>query len=107
MLKRNGAILTTDYNLNKICQLHDIPVLNVNELSSAIKTVVVQGDVFELFVSKTGKEENQGVGYLEDGTMVVVENGEHLINQLVPVVVTSVLQTNSGRIVFAKREKNK
>ena len=63
--------------------------------------------MFELFVSKTGKEENQGVGYLEDGTMVVVENGEHLINQLVPVVVTSVLQTNSGRIVFAKREKNK
>lgn len=105
--KESGAILTTDYNLNKICQLHDIPVLNVNELSSAIKTVVVQGDVFELFVSKTGKEENQGVGYLEDGTMVVVENGEHLINQLVPVVVTSVLQTNSGRIVFAKREKNK
>src|SRR5699024_156315 len=69
--EQNGAILTTDYNLNKICQLHDITVLNVNELSNAIKTVVVQGDVFELFISKTGKEENQGVGYLEDGTMVV------------------------------------
>jgi len=105
--KEKGAILTTDYNLNKICQLHDIPVLNVNELSGAIKTVVVQGDVFELFVSKTGKEENQGVGYLDDGTMVVVENGENLINQMVPVIVTSVLQTNSGRIVFAKLEKNK
>lgn len=105
--KEKGAILTTDYNLNKICQLHDIPVLNVNELSSAIKTVVVQGDVFELFVSKTGKEENQGVGYLEDGTMVVVEHGENLINQMVSVIVTSVLQTNSGRIVFAKLEKNK
>lgn len=105
--KEKGAILTTDYNLNKICQLHDIPVLNVNELSGAIKTVVVQGDVFELFVSKTGKEENQGVGYLEDGTMVVVEHGENLINQMVSVIVTSVLQTNSGRIVFAKLEKNK
>lgn len=105
--KEKGAILTTDYNLNKICQLHDIPVLNVNALSGAIKTVVVQGDVFELFVSKTGKEENQGVGYLDDGTMVVVENGENLINQMVPVIVTSVLQTNSGRIVFAKLEKNK
>lgn len=105
--KEKGAILTTDYNLNKICQLHNIPVLNVNELSGAIKTVVVQGDAFELFVSKTGKEENQGVGYLEDGTMVVVENGENLINQMVPVIVTSVLQTNSGRIVFAKLEKNK
>lgn len=105
--KEKGAILTTDYNLNKICQLHDIPVLNVNELSGAIKTVVVQGDVFDLFVSKTGKEENQGVGYLQDGTMVVVENGEHLINQQVSVVVTSVLQTNSGRIVFAKRERGK
>lgn len=105
--KEKGAILTTDYNLNKICQLHNIPVLNVNELSGAIKTVVVQGDIFELFVSKTGKEDNQGVGYLEDGTMVVVENGENLINQMVPVIVTSVLQTNSGRIVFAKLEKNK
>ena len=103
--EQNGAILTTDYNLNKICQLHDITVLNVNELSNAIKTVVVQGDVFELFISKTGKEENQGVGYLEDGTMVVVENGEQLINQTVKIIVTSVLQTNSGRIVFAKREK--
>lgn len=105
--KENGAILTTDYNLNKICQLHNIPVLNVNELSNAIKTVVAQGDVFELFISKTGKEENQGVGYLEDGTMVVVERGEHLINQTVKIIVTSVLQTNSGRIVFAKREKSK
>ena len=103
--EQSGAILTTDYNLNKICQLHDITVLNVNELSNAIKTVVVQGDVFELFISKTGKEENQGVGYLEDGTMVVVENGEQLINQTVKIIVTSVLQTNSGRIVFAKREK--
>lgn len=105
--KEKGAILTTDYNLNKVCQLHNIPVLNVNELSSAIKTVVVQGDAFELFVSKTGKEDSQGVGYLDDGTMVVVEHGENLINQMVRVVVTSVLQTNSGRIVFAKREKSK
>lgn len=99
----NGAIMTTDYNLNKICQLHQIKVLNVNELSDAIKMVVVQGDQFDLLISKVGKEENQGVGYLEDGTMVVVENGKKLINQTVKIEVTSVLQTNSGRIIFSKK----
>lgn len=99
----NGVIITTDYNLNKICQLHQIKVLNVNELSDAIKMVVVQGDQFDLLISKAGKEENQGVGYLEDGTMVVVENGKKLINQTVKIEVTSVLQTNSGRIIFSKK----
>ncbi|GAA3729649.1 PIN/TRAM domain-containing protein [Salinicoccus jeotgali] len=98
-----GAIITTDYNLNKVCQLHQIKVLNVNELSDAIKMAVIQGDRFSLLVSKTGKEENQGVGYLEDGTMVVVEDGKADINKTITVEVVSVLQTNSGRIVFAKR----
>lgn len=102
-----GAIVTTDYNLNKICQLHQIKVLNVNELSDSIKMVVIQGDSFDLFVSKAGKEENQGVGYLEDGTMVVVEEGKSLINQTVNIEVTSVLQTNSGRIIFAKKARKK
>ena len=101
--EENGAVVTTDYNLNKICQLHQIKVLNVNELSDAIKMVVIQGDKFDLLVSKAGKEENQGVGYLEDGTMVVVENGRKLINQTIKVEVTSVLQTNSGRIIFSKK----
>ncbi|WP_017549988.1 PIN/TRAM domain-containing protein [Salinicoccus carnicancri] len=101
--EENGAVVTTDYNLNKICQLHQIKVLNVNELSDAIKMVVIQGDTFDLLVSKAGKEEKQGVGYLEDGTMVVVENGRKLINQTIKVEVTSVLQTNSGRIIFSKK----
>lgn len=101
--EEDGAVVTTDYNLNKICQLHQIKVLNVNELSDAIKMVVIQGDTFDLLVSKAGKEENQGVGYLEDGTMVVVENGRKLINQTIKVEVTSVLQTNSGRIIFSKK----
>jgi uncharacterized protein YacL len=102
-----GAIITTDYNLNKVCQLHQIPVLNVNQLSDAIKVVVIQGDTFNLLISKTGKEENQGVGYLEDGTMVVVEEGRSLINKTVKVEVVSVLQTNSGRIVFARKVRRK
>ncbi|MDB0580934.1 PIN/TRAM domain-containing protein [Salinicoccus roseus] len=102
-----GAIITTDYNLNKVCQLHQIPVLNVNQLSEAIKVVVIQGDTFDLLISKTGKEENQGVGYLEDGTMVVVEEGRSLINKTVKVEVVSVLQTNSGRIVFARKVRRK
>src|SRR5690625_490451 len=101
--EEDGAVVTTDYNLNKICQLHQIKVLNVNELSDAIKMVVIQGDTLDLLVSKAGKEENQGVGYLEDGTMVVVENGRKLINQTIKVEVTSVLQTNSGRIIFSKK----
>lgn len=99
-----GAIITTDFNLNRVCQVHHIKVLNVNELSDAIKLVVVQGDVIEILVTKYGKEEGQGVGYLEDGTMVVVENGKHLINQSVRVEVTSILQTNSGRIIFSRKE---
>lgn len=98
-----GAIITTDFNLNRVCQVHHIKVLNVNELSDAIKLVVVQGDSLEILVTKYGKEEGQGVGYLEDGTMVVVEDGKDLINQSVNVEVTSVLQTNSGRIIFSKR----
>jgi uncharacterized protein YacL len=98
-----GAIITTDFNLNRVCQVHHIKVLNVNELSDAIKLVVVQGDSLEILVTKFGKEEGQGVGYLEDGTMVVVEDGRKLINQTVNVEVTSVLQTNSGRIIFSKK----
>ncbi|MFC3419185.1 PIN/TRAM domain-containing protein [Salinicoccus hispanicus] len=101
--KENGDIITTDFNLNRVCQLHQIKVLNVNELSDAIKLVVLQGDRITILVSKVGKEEGQGVGYLEDGTMVVVDNGRKYINQTIKVEVTSVLQTNSGRIIFSKK----
>lgn len=98
-----SSVITTDFNLNKVCQVQGIKVLNVNDLSEAIKPVVAQGDQFMLNVTKAGKEENQGVGYLEDGTMVVVENGKHLINKQVDVEVQSVLQTASGRIIFTKK----
>lgn len=98
-----SSVITTDFNLNKVCKVQGIKVLNVNDLSEAIKPIVAQGDKFMLNVTKAGKEENQGVGYLEDGTMVVVENGKHLINKQVNVEVLSVLQTSSGRIIFTKK----
>ncbi|CAM4300273.1 PIN/TRAM domain-containing protein [Lacicoccus alkaliphilus] len=102
--EEDAALITTDYNLNRVCQVHHIKVLNVNELSDAIKLVIKQGDTLDIMVTKHGKEEGQGVGYLEDGTMVVIEEGKNLINKTVSVEVTSVLQTNSGRIIFTKRE---
>lgn len=102
--EEDAALITTDYNLNRVCQVHNIKVLNVNELSDAIKLVIRQGDSLDIMVTKHGKEEGQGVGYLEDGTMVVIEEGRDLINRTVSVEVTSVLQTNSGRIIFTKRE---
>jgi uncharacterized protein YacL len=102
--EEDAALITTDYNLNRVCQVHNIKVLNVNELSDAIKLVIRQGDTLDILVTKHGKEEGQGVGYLEDGTMVVIEEGKNLINKTVSVEVTSVLQTNSGRIIFTKRE---
>ncbi len=102
--EENAALITTDYNLNRVCQVHNIKVLNVNELSDAIKLIIKQGDTMDIMVKKHGKEEDQGVGYLEDGTMVVIEDGRKLVNQTVSVEVTSVLQTNSGRIIFTKKE---
>lgn len=102
--KENAALITTDYNLNRVCQVHNIKVLNVNELSDAIKLIIKQGDTLDIMVTKHGKEEDQGVGYLEDGTMVVIEDGRKLVNRTVSVEVTSVLQTNSGRIIFTKKE---
>lgn len=97
-----ASVITTDYNLNKVCQVQGIKVLNVNDLSEAIKPVVQQGDRFKLLITKVGKEENQGVGYLEDGTMVVVDNGKSLVNQERSVEVQSILQTSSGRIIFTR-----
>lgn len=102
--EESAALITTDYNLNRVCQVHNIKVLNVNELSDAIKLIIKQGDTLDIMVTKHGKEEGQGVGYLEDGTMVVIEDGKKMVNQTVSVEVTSVLQTNSGRIIFTKKE---
>lgn len=98
-----ASIITTDYNLNKVCAVQGIKVLNVNDLSEAIKPVLHQGDIFDLLITKIGKEDDQGVGYLDDGTMVVIEKWREYIGKTIPVEVMSLLQTSSGRIIFAKK----
>ncbi|MCD6474849.1 MAG: PIN domain nuclease [Anaerolineaceae bacterium] len=95
-------IVTNDYNLNRIAELQGVMVLNINELANAIKTILLPGEDLKVKVIQEGKEANQGVGYLDDGTMVVVENGKHYFNQTINVTVTKVLQTAAGRMVFAK-----
>jgi len=97
-----GKIVTNDFNLNKIAQLQGVSVLNLNELANALKPVVLPGESMNIFIVKEGKEFNQGVGYLDDGTMVVVDNARRFINHRVDVVVTSVLQTTAGRMIFAR-----
>jgi len=100
--QRGEKLLTNDINLNKIASLQGVQVLNINDLSNAVKTVVLPGEELIVKIIKEGKEPGQGVGYLDDGTMVVVENGRSQMNQRAQVVVTSVLQTTAGRMVFAK-----
>ncbi len=97
-------ILTNDYNLNRIAELQGVLILNINELANAIKSVVLPGELMEVNVIQEGKEVNQGVGYMEDGTMVVVENGNRYLNQIIHVTVTKVLQTAAGRMIFARPE---
>ncbi len=98
----SGKIITNDFNLNKVAELQGVSVLNINELTNALKPVVLPGEKMNVFIIKEGKESNQGVGYLEDGTMVVVDNARKLINKSVDVIVTSVLQTTAGRMIFTK-----
>ncbi len=98
----DAKIITNDINLCKIAQLQGVDALNLNELASALRPVVLPGENMNIFVVKEGKEHNQGVGYLDDGTMVVVDNARKIINKQVNVVVTSVLQTATGRMIFAK-----
>jgi len=100
----NAKVFTNDYNLNKIAELQGVTVLNINELANALKPVVLPGEPMEVKIIKEGKEYNQAVAYLDDGTMVVVDNARHLIGQTTKVMVTSVLQTAAGRMVFAKLE---
>jgi uncharacterized protein YacL len=102
----SGRIFTNDYNLNKIAELQGVQVLNINELANALKPVMLPGEEIEVKVIKEGKEHNQGIGYLDDGTMIVVEGGRSLIGQTRKVVVTSVLQTAAGRMIFTKAEEN-
>lgn len=97
-------IMTTDYNLNRVAALQGVPVMNINELANAVKAVFLPGETMSIRVIQEGKEYNQGVGYLEDGTMVVVEDGRPRIGQNIEVHVTKVLQTAAGRMIFAKPE---
>lgn len=98
----DGKIITNDYNLSKIAQLQGIPILNINELANALKPVVLPGEEIKVFILKEGKEKDQGVAYLDDGTMVVVDNSRKLIGQTVDVTVTSVLQTTVGKMIFGR-----
>lgn len=97
-----AKIITNDFNLNKVAELQGVTVLNLNELANALKPVVLPGEKMNIFIAKEGKESNQGVGYLDDGTMVVVDHARKTINKQVDVIVTSVLQTTAGRMIFAK-----
>ena len=97
-----GKIITNDFNLNKVAQLRGVSVLNINDLSNAVKPVVIPGESMEVKVVKDGKEPGQGVAYLDDGTMIVVENGRRHMNEKVRVEVTSALQTSAGRMIFAR-----
>lgn len=107
LAKKMGAqILTNDFNLNKVCELHRVKVLNINDLANAVKPVVIPGEDMQVVVIKDGKEHNQGVAYLDDGTMIVVEGGRSYIGQAITVTVTSVLQTSAGRMIFAKPKED-
>lgn len=99
--KLNGKIVTNDYNLNKVAELQGVPVLNINELANAVKPIVLPGEEMVVTIIKEGKEQNQGVAYLEDGTMIVVEGARRRIGETLPVVTSSVLQTVAGKMIFA------
>jgi uncharacterized protein YacL len=97
-----GKIVTNDFNLNKVAQLRGVDVLNVNELANSLKPVVLPGEIMKVFILKEGKEYNQGVAYLDDGTMVVVDNARKMISKTIDIVVTSVLQTTAGKMIFGR-----
>jgi uncharacterized protein YacL len=95
-------IITNDFNLNKVAQLHGVEVLNINELANSLKPIVLPGETMRVFILKEGKEYNQGVAYLDDGTMVVVDNAKRMISKTIDISVTSVLQTTAGKMIFGK-----
>jgi uncharacterized protein YacL len=98
----SAKIVTNDFNLNKVAQLRGVDVLNINELANALKPVVLPGEFMKVFILKEGKEYNQGVAYLDDGTMVVVDNARKMISKTIDIVVTSVLQTTAGKMIFGR-----
>jgi len=102
-----GKIITNDFNLNKVAQLQGVQVLNINELANALKPIVLPGESMRVFILKEGKEYNQGVAYLDDGTMVVVDNARKMIGKTIDVWVTSVLQTTAGKMIFGKWDERR
>src|SRR6202012_137072 len=101
----DAKIVTNDFNLNKVAHLHHVEVLNINDLANALKPVVLPGEKMNIAILKEGKEYNQGVGYLDDGTMVVVDHARRMIGRSVEISVTSVLQTASGKMIFGKMDE--
>ena len=97
-------VVTNDFNLNKVAQLHKVEVLNINELANALRPVVLPGEIMRVFILKEGKEYNQGIAYLDDGTMVVVDNARRLISKTIDITVTSVLQTTAGKMIFGRHD---
>lgn len=93
-------MVTNDYNLNKVCEFQNVPVFNINQLANTLKPAVLPGEAMTVTVVKAGTERQQGVAYLEDGTMIVVEDGQHYLNKPLDVIVTSALQTAAGRMIF-------
>ena len=104
--KLEAKVITNDFNLNKVAQLHHVDVLNINDLANALKPVVLPGERMTILILKEGKEYNQGVGYLDDGTMVVVDHARKMIGRAVEISVTSVLQTASGKMIFGKMDES-
>jgi uncharacterized protein YacL len=102
----NGAIVTNDYNLNKVAKIEGIEILNINDLAMALRQIYLPGEKIKIHILKEGKEKNQGIGYLPDGTMVVLEDGREYMNKEVSVKVTSILQTSSGRIIFTQVDED-
>lgn len=105
--RMGGKVVTNDYNLNKVCELQGVPVLNINELANAVKPVVLPGEEMDVQIIKDGKESGQGIAYLDDGTMIVVDGGRSYIGDEISVLVTSVLQTAAGRMIFARLKHEK
>jgi uncharacterized protein YacL len=96
----NAKVMTNDFNLNKVAEIQGVAVLNINQLASSVKPLVLPGEIMKVYIQREGKEQGQGVAYLDDGTMVVVENGKRFQGKEIDVSVTSVLQTTAGRMIF-------
>jgi len=106
LAKAQGSkIVTNDFNLNKLAQVQGLEVLNINELANALKPVVLPGEAMRVFILKEGKEQNQGVAYLDDGTMVVVDHARRYVSKTIEITVTSVLQTTAGKMIFGKYDE--